>query len=413
VFSRFRLAGVLVILGVAMVGALFYGLINSHYLSNILGRTLGPYSDALSQHMFQNRDPELWRQMAMRHAVGILVETPGEEPVGFDTEGRPLNPDTARRGQVRAVRTGPDGTRITFFWTLGYFREGHLPLVVGLLVMVVGVVVAAFWFLHLQLKPLAWLQDGVDAVARGDFRARVPVVRNDEIGHVAEAFNDMAGRVGEMIDDRERLLADVSHELRSPIARMKVALEFMPEGEKREALARDLREMENLIAVLLEREELRSRTGRLEGRDFDLAELVGEVVAAFAGRAPGVELDASGPVQIHADPELIKLLIQNLVDNAVKFSREDSKPVMVRLESGRDEVVLRVLDDGIGIPPGSETKLFEPFVKSSRARGHHVGYGIGLNLCQRIVQLHGGEIRLRPREANGTEAIVALLRRPR
>ncbi len=87
--------------------------------------------------------------------------------------------------------------------------------------------------------------------------------------------------------------------------------------------------------------------------------------------------------------------------------------MVVRLESGRDEVVLRVLDDGIGIPAGSEKKLFEPFVKSSRARGHHVGYGIGLNLCQRIVQLHGGEIRLRPREANGTEAIVALLRRPR
>ena len=115
---------------------------------------------------------------------------------------------------------------------------------------------------------------------------------------------------------------------------------------------------------------------------------------------------------IHADPALMKLLVQNLVDNAVKFSRPDSRPVVTQLEDTEDHVVLRVADDGIGIPAGSEERLFEPFFKLNRARGHRAGYGIGLNLCRRIVELHDGTIRLLPREPRGTEAVVTLRRRP-
>lgn len=401
-----------VIVGVAVVGAIFYGMVNNHFLGLILSRTLGPYSDSLAEHIFINHDPELWQKMARRHGVMILVEPASGDPVAFDAQGEllPLGSPELQQGEIRAIRTAADGTKVTFYWRLWSFRESHLVLMVGLVIMILAVVGSAFWFLQRQLKPLAWLQTGVEAVARGDFKARVPIVRNDEIGQVAGAFNAMASRVGQMIDDRERLLADVSHELRSPIARMKVALEFVPQGDKRDSLDRDLREMEKLIAVLLEREELRSRSGRLQGEEVDLDALTGEVVAAFADRGPGVEFVSGGALTIHADPALMKLLIQNLLDNAVKFSRPDSRPVVAKLETATDQVILRVADDGIGIPTGSEKKIFEPFVKLDQARGHGVGYGIGLNLCQRIVQLHGGTIRLLPREPRGTEAVVTLRR---
>ncbi len=401
-----------VIVGVAVVGAIFYGMVNNHFLGLILSRTLGPYSDALAEHVFANPDPGLWQKMAKRHGVMILVESPSGESVAFGAQGErlPLNSPELQQSEIRSIRTAADGTKVTFYWKVWSFRESHLVLLAGLVIMILSVVGSAFWFLQRQLKPLAWLQTGVEAVARGDFKARVPIVRNDEIGQVAGAFNAMASRVGQMIDDRERLLADVSHELRSPIARMKVALEFVPEGDKRDALDRDLREMEKLIAVLLEREELRSRSGRLEGEQVDLDALTGEVVAAFADRGPGVEFVSGGALTIHADPALMKLLIQNLLDNAVKFSRPDSRPVVAKLETATDQVILRVADDGIGIPTGSEEKIFEPFVKLNQARGHGVGYGIGLNLCQRIVQLHGGTIRLLPREPRGTEAVVTLRR---
>ena len=222
--------------------------------------------------MFANPDPEVWRRIAERHDVTLVVERPGGRPVGFDAAGEALAevPAISHASGILAVRTAADGTRVTILWRLWTFGGSHFPLLSGFLIMVVTVVGSAFWFLQKQLKPLAWLHTGVEAVSRGDFEARVPVVRDDEIGEVAGAFNEMTSRVREMIDGRERLLADVSHELRSPIARMKVALEFMPTGDKRDALARDLKEMESLISVLLEREELRSRADRIDGSDVDL-----------------------------------------------------------------------------------------------------------------------------------------------
>ncbi len=410
VFSRFRLAAALLMIAVGVVGALFYGLVNSHYIGQMLGRTLGPYTDHLAQYGFESEDAQLWGAMAARHGVALVFEPPAGEAMAWDETGAPVEPSVLfdRDAPVRGVRTHPTRGRVTFFWTVSSFGMTHLSMLGGLALLIVAVVGAAFWYLHRQLAPLAALQEGVEAVSRGELDARVPVVRDDEIGRVAVAFNDMAGRVGEMIEDRERLLGDVSHELRSPIARMKVALELSPEGDKRDALARDLREMEELIAVLLEREQLRSRTGRIEGEELDLVEVAGEAIASLADRDPGVEVVASGPVVLRSEPALIKLLVQNLVDNAIRFSHPDSRPVVVEITNGAGAIALTVADDGIGVPEGSEEAVLDPFVKLDRARGHHSGYGLGLNLCQRVVELHGGTIALRPNEPRGTRAEVVL-----
>jgi signal transduction histidine kinase len=123
-----------------------------------------------------------------------------------------------------------------------------------------------------------------------------------------------------------------------------------------------------------------------------------------------VRFAPGAPIEIVADRTLAKALLHNLLDNALKFSRPDSAPVEVSLEAAGDSVVLRVADDGIGIPAGREEDLLEPFVKLDPARGHHSGYGLGLDLCRRIVELHGGTIELRRRSPRGTEAVVSLPR---
>ena len=413
VISRFRLAGMAVIVGIAVVGALAYALVNNYYFTRVISWTVGPVSDALAEHGFAGEDPDIWRRMAERHRVAISVELPGREPMAFDDRGLELPAGTTPPdGQITAVRVAPDGrARVTFHWTVLPLRGTHVALLGGLVIVLGGVLGAAFWFLHHQLRPLSLLRRGVEAVGRGDLEARVEVVRDDEIGRVATAFNEMTGRVADMLRDRERLLADVSHELRSPIARMKVALELTPPSDKRTAIRRDLDEMEHLVAALLERGELRSRTAVPAGdatREIDLREIAARVVAIFADAPPGAKLVAAGPAPIRADPALARLLVQNLVDNAVKFSLPDSGPVEVRLESGDGDVLLRVLDDGVGLPDDAGERLFEPFVKLDPARGHHTGYGLGLDLCRRVVELHGGSIELRPRSPRGAEARVHL-----
>ncbi len=416
VVSRFRLTGLAVIAGVTLVGATFYGIGISHHTDAIIRQILAPYSNVLAETGFAEANAATWARIAKQHRVAILVEPADAAPFAFDALGESLSPvsippsSTRRYNSLRTVRSNPNGDRATFFWTQTSSRRVHFSLLAGLLITVCAVMGTAFWFLQRQLKPLGLLNRGVDAVARGDLNARVPVVRADEIGRVAESFNKMTDRVREMIADRERLLVDVSHELRSPLARMKVALEFVDPGDKKVALVRDVREMEKLVAVLLEREALRSRAGRLAGGEIDLDAVARDVAASFANRAPGVELTSKAPVTMYADPVLLKLLIQNLVDNAVKFSRSDSRPVALELETDNDHVILRVVDDGIGIPAGQEERVCEPFVKLDKARGHGVGYGIGLNLCRRIVELHGGRLELLNRQLRGLEAVATLPR---
>jgi len=406
------MAGVAVIVGAGFAGALFYGALNGRYLASIVHRTLGPYSDALAAHVFDDSDPKNLRRLAMDHQVTIIFNPAAGEVVAFDPKGEELSTSDTNRshGQISALRAAASGDQVVFYWNLGSVWTNHLPVLAGFVTMLAAVVGSAFWFLQRQLKPLARLHTGVNAVARGELDFRVPVVRNDEIGQITAAFNKMANRVGEMISDRERLLADVSHELRSPIARMKVALEFMPEGNKRESLSRDLKEMGNLVTALLEREELRSRVDRFEGEEIMLRPIIAEVIAAAASQQPAVEFDSNDDVRLVADPVLVKLLLKNLVDNAIKFSLPDSRPILIKLEVEKETVILRIVDDGIGIPIGSEERVFESFVKLDRARGHRVGYGIGLNLCRRIATLHGGSICLRALQPRGTEAVVTFNR---
>jgi len=259
------------------------------------------------------------------------------------------------------------------------------------------------------VRPLKWLRSGVEAVSEGEFSTRVPVVRNDEIGKVARSFNQMTDRVRQMMDDRERLLADVSHELRSPLARIKVALELLPEGDKRDSIAQDIREMESLTTVLLEREQMRTQANQSASERVNLVALAGNVIDGFSNTPPGVELNVPPQsLEINGDEALIKVLIQNLVDNALKFSLPDSKPVKVSLRQTDDGIQIIVDDDGQGIPEDQVEKIFEPFVKLNPARGHRAGYGLGLNLCQRIVQAQGGNIEIKPREKRGTRIWVSL-----
>ena len=356
-------------------------------------------------------DPDIAQMAARSHQMGVVLTT-REGVFAFGPDGRPVTPEFLAQ-QASTVRTiivdGHGGMRYSF-----YLRDSEaastnpspLWVLIGGLLFLVGVV----YVVQLsQLRPLRWLKESVEKVSAGDLSTRVPVVRMDEIGQVGRAFNHMTGRVEQMLNDHDRLMADVSHELRSPLARIKVALEMLPEGDKREQIATDIREMEALTSALLERERIKNRAARPDHAEFDLVAMTREIVDSFTGRPPGVGLAKSPEsLSILADEALLKVLLQNLVDNAVKFSLDDSDPIKVRLGRGKESVTVSIDDDGRGIPEDMTDRVLEPFVKLDPSRGHRSGYGLGLNLCQRIVQAHNGSIEIQPREPRGTSVLVEL-----
>jgi signal transduction histidine kinase len=283
----------------------------------------------------------------------------------------------------------------------------HAWLLVLSLAVMSSVVLTTQAVLQKLLRPLRVLNDGVTRLGEGDLGVTVPNTTTDEFGTLTVAFNRMAGRVREMITARDRLLIDVSHELRSPLTRMKVALELMPDDAQRARLSSDVAEMERMISGLLELERLRAGRGVTLARR-NIVPIVRAVAASYEDRQPGVRFTADvGDVQADVDAEQLRTVMRNLLENAVKYSRPDSKAIEVTVETRDGRARVCVADDGAGIPREDAERIFEPFFRVDRSRSKESGgYGLGLSICKRVMEAHGGQIALEPGTGRGATFVL-------
>jgi signal transduction histidine kinase len=165
-------------------------------------------------------------------------------------------------GHEYHLESAVDGGSYLFVWDYGqHVRDLHAKMLWLLLFLVVGVVCTAYAFQRRLLRPVRLLDDGVGRLSTGDLNVTVPIVTGDEFGALTHTFNNMVQRVKQMIQARDQLLLDVSHELRSPLTRLKVALALLPEDENKAGMAGDLNEMETMITELLELERMREGRG--------------------------------------------------------------------------------------------------------------------------------------------------------
>lgn len=318
------------------------------------------------------------------------------------------------------VRTTADGHRITF--GLVGPLHGDRPRAFGWITLagLLVLTLAAYAYVRRMLRPLQSIGEGVARFGRGDFGQPIPLVRRDELGDLAERVNTMATSLHGMLDAKRALLLAISHELRSPLTRARVNAELVGEGEHRDALLRDLSEMRDLISDLLESERLTTGHAALQTERVDLAALARELVVTQFAQAPlTLELDAAVP-PVQADPMRLKLLLRNLIDNALHHNASDNalrhsagvaRTPAVKLGIEPDgRIALGVRDFGPGVSDEQLQRLAEPFYRPDSARTRAGGgVGLGLYLCRLVAQAHGGELRIRRAEP-GLD--VALLLKP-
>jgi signal transduction histidine kinase len=290
-----------------------------------------------------------------------------------------------------------------------------LTLVAGLIVIFVGAALTARWI----ARPLDELSHTARALGRGDFGARTDMKRADELGEVGHAFNDMAGRIQELLMAEKELLANVAHELRTPLARIRVALEIASENDAevlRSSLgeiAVDLAELEALIDDVLTatRFELGARKSSQAEFSLHLEEIsprtIGErAVERFRARharRPFRFECASELPMIQVDPVLFRRVLDNLLENADKYSPEVDQAIDLRVSGSGAGVTFEVADQGSGVPEQDLVRVFSPFFRGERSRSRDTGgVGLGLTLAKRIVEAHGGTITLTSRHGAGT-----------
>jgi signal transduction histidine kinase len=281
-------------------------------------------------------------------------------------------------------------------------------LLVIMFVFLTAILAAAFFAIRYILRPVKWLNTGVKEVGRGNLKHRVPLKKADELRDLASAFNDMISRIEGMLQTKDQLLLDISHELRTPITRMKVALEFLPKSRARNSLQADILEMENMVTGILETARLRHQYAELKKQPTDLVELLKQAAAAFENQPPGIKtVDLPQELSVQVDPQQIKTVFENVLSNAFKYCEPESDPIKISVERRASDVIIRIEDNGIGIPPEDLAHIFEPFYRVDKSRSKDSGgYGLGLSLCQSIMEAHRGKIEVQSRPKEGTTVLL-------
>jgi len=319
-----------------------------------------------------------------------------------------------------AVLFGPDGARYRMMVPPlnprfgGWIGSPASRLLFPLVLLVVSGVACLLLAKHLT-RPLRALGVAGRSIAAGDLTARVQppfADRGDEFGVLARDFNEMAGRIQAAVENRERLLRDVSHELRSPLTRLNIAAELLRQKAGPETapavdrIERETHNLDQLIGQVLAFSRVTSRSAAAR-EPVDLAALLGSVAddAAFEGRAQGLQVDCDAPAlpTITADESLLRSALENVVRNALQHARQ-RVAVSGRVEDRQVHIVVR--DDGPGVAEDDLPRLFEPFFTGGQRRPG--GAGIGLAIAQRSVELHGGRITARNGAAGGLEVEIEL-----
>jgi two-component system sensor histidine kinase CpxA len=275
-----------------------------------------------------------------------------------------------------------------------FFLQPQHLWIVGLVVLL------CYAFAYHLTSPVRRLRSVVDCFGRGDFSARAPASRKDELGELARSFNEMASRIQTLLAAERRLLLDISHELRSPLARLGVAVELARSGEDREhmldRIQKEADRLNELVAELLQVTRVEADPSMQKNDIVHLDELLGDLVYDSLLEAKAKDctllLKAPAPVILSGDEELIRRALENVIRNAIRYAPRNTS-VDVELTRTADAAFVCVRDYGPGVPSEALTRIFDPFyrVDSDRNRASG-GLGLGLAIARRSVELHKGKL---------------------
>jgi two-component system, OmpR family, sensor kinase len=380
---------------------------------DILGRRL---SESAARRMeFLNRDP---------------MAGPGPEP---RPRGAPPPPGNFRPPRFAPQIVGPDGSTYTVLQVLrrpSIFGALSLP-GISLTILCIALVVSALtsWWLAQHLSaPIRRIQEGARALASekpdaraGDLRVSAGFEgRKDELAVLARDFDAMADQLRANRAAITQLLRDISHELRSPLARMRVAvgLARQPTADlvrQLDRLEREIERLDGLINQVLKLARLHGTDTPFEREAFDIDEVIEEVVrdANFEGAVKGCQVRLTGAAHslVRGNRELLSSAIENVLRNAVRYSPKDA-PVDVSITRAEaDGLVVVIRDRGPGVPASDLARIFEPFYRVAESRDRDTGgEGIGLAITSQVMKTHGGSAEANNRADGGLEVRLSLPR---
>jgi len=302
-----------------------------------------------------------------------------------------------------------DGTLVTFDARQpAQTHNWPLRLLLSLAVLLVAVVAVSLVAVRWATRPLNSLADAADELGGNINRPPMKEEGPTEVVRAARAFNTMQARLAGYIRDRTRVLAAMSHDLKTPITRLRLRAELLEDSQVRAKFTKDLDEMESMVGSTLD--FLRGQESGEPVRPVDVMALLESLQSDLAEVGGAVKIEGAAGAPYPGRPQALKRCLANLLENAVKYGKSAS--VIVADDDARLEI--RIRDEGPGLPQAELEKVFEPFYRVEGSRSRETGgTGLGLTIAKSVVEAHGGRLTLANRDKGGLEAALTLPRLPR
>lgn len=368
-------------------------------------------------------DINVAKRITEQASVNIVIEAP---TFSWASNGDFIDKDYL---DVKIQRVGPQGitSEAGFYkdnFILRTFNQGYITsfiiteklhkttrvkeilITVIAALFIIGLIYA---FVYFTFRPFKTIQQGVKQIGDGDFSHRLPINRRDELGDLSKSINKMADNIEQMLEAKRQLLLAISHELRTPITRAKIALSMMDDSHQKASAEEDMNEMESLIHELLESERLKGNHAPLDLSKANVNDVIYQIQGRFFENAPVVlNLDSQLP-EITIDANRIGLAIKNLIKNALTANRQPDDKVIISTACDEQTLTISVEDSGVGIPAEKIKLLTEPFYRIDHSRQRSTGgFGIGLYLIKAIIDAHQGELIIQSRVDQGTVVHIVL-----
>ena len=368
------------------------------------------------------------REVLVHNEVGDVIGTAQTRPgrkIGDDLEFEVMTNNGQKLTLLLPRPKRPGGVAMP--WVRPPFGFGWMLFTVGL-----AVALGSYPIIRRLTLRLESLQRGVERWGAGDLSTRLNAEGRDEVAFLARRFNHAAERIETLMDSHRSLLANASHELRSPLARIRMSLELLnvdAQSPQRQEISRSITELDQLIDEILLASRLDARQADAEPFEaVDLTGLAAEECARVgadlsADLGPGGQTAAVGPANsangansanshsltVQGSPRLLRRLIRNLLENARRYSTGAISLELSQLRVGTQQLAaIQVHDRGPGVPPDQRERIFEPFYRLPGASERDGGVGLGLALVKSISQRHGGSVRCESRPGGGASFIVEL-----
>jgi signal transduction histidine kinase len=293
-----------------------------------------------------------------------------------------------------------------FYLVIDYIPPAEINNLIFAIMLSIVFIVGLYFFISKYLRPVQLMKNRIESLEEGDLKSKIEIIGEDELADLSHSMNQLIEDINVLLENKHQLLLEVSHELRSPLARMQLLIAMSPQHKNLDKLKEEVEFLEGMINNLLLSDRLSLPYSKLELEKFSTHEIVNKVMDMFPVKRKRIKIDNHIPDEkVYIDETKFTLALRNLLDNAIKYSPENMEIYFMIVKN--DDVEFRVKDSGIGVSKENIHKLTEPFYQADQTVSTK-GFGLGLTICKKIIESHKGKLRIESEEEKGSCFILHL-----